>query len=42
MYADLIILAERKGWFDKYGEYGLKEGIPGSNGSMHNVVMKIV
>jgi hypothetical protein len=23
---------ERKAWFDKYGEYGLKEGVPGPNG----------
>ena len=27
------ILVERKAWFDKYGEYGLKEGVPGPNGS---------
>jgi DnaJ family protein B protein 13 len=27
-------LAERKGWFDKYGEYGLKEGVPGPNGNI--------
>ena len=24
---------ERKGWFDKYGEYGLKEGVPGPSGT---------
>lgn len=29
----IINKAERKAWFDKYGEYGLKEGIPGPNGS---------
>ena len=27
-------LAERKGWFDKYGEYGLKEGVPGPSGNI--------
>jgi hypothetical protein len=26
-------IVERKAWFDKYGEYGLKEGVPGPNGS---------
>lgn len=25
---------ERKGWFDKYGEYGLKEGVPGPTGGI--------
>lgn len=25
---------ERKAWFDKYGEYGLKEGVPGPTGSI--------
>ena len=29
-----VILAERKGWFDKYGEYGLKEGVPGAEGNI--------
>lgn len=29
-----VILAERKGWFDKYGEYGLKEGVPGLEGNI--------
>jgi hypothetical protein len=27
-------IAERKATFDKFGEYGLKEGIPGSKESM--------
>ena len=27
-------IAERKGWFDKYGEYGLKEGVPGPDGTV--------
>ena len=25
---------ERKSWFDKYGEYGLKEGVPSHDGSL--------
>jgi DnaJ-class molecular chaperone len=25
---------ERKAWFDKYGEYGLKEGVPSHDGSL--------
>lgn len=25
---------ERKAWFDKYGEYGLKEGVPGPSGTI--------
>ena len=27
------VIAERKATFDKYGEYGLKEGIPNHEGS---------
>ncbi len=26
------MLAELKAWYDKYGEYGLKEGIPNEKG----------
>lgn len=25
---------ERKAWFDKYGEYALKEGVPSQDGSI--------
>jgi DnaJ family protein B protein 13 len=25
---------ERKAWFDKYGEFGLKEGVPSPTGSI--------
>ncbi len=29
----MMIVVERKAVFDKYGEYGLKEGVPTANGS---------
>lgn len=25
-------IVERKAWFDKFGEFGLKEGVPAPNG----------
>jgi DnaJ-class molecular chaperone len=28
----ITVTVERKSWFDKYGEYGLKEGVPGPQG----------
>ena len=31
---DIKNVVERKAWFDKYGEYGLKEGVPGPNGKI--------
>jgi hypothetical protein len=32
-------VVERKAWFDKFGEYGLKEGIPSADGSN---ILKII
>jgi hypothetical protein len=31
-------IAERKATFDKYGEYGLKEGIPNHEGSKRFII----
>ena len=28
-----MVIAERKAWYDKYGEYGLKEGLEEADGS---------
>jgi hypothetical protein len=32
-------IVERKAWFDKFGEFGLKEGVPAPNGGK---VFKII
>jgi len=31
-----MLIEERKAWYDKYGEYGLKEGIPNAHGCKLN------
>jgi DnaJ-class molecular chaperone len=33
-FITLILKVEIKSWFDKYGEYGLKEGVPGPTGTI--------
>lgn len=39
---DVLSNQERKALFDKYGEYGFKEGVPAKNGSKFNTKLILV
>lgn len=41
-YEVLLFIAERKACYDKYGEYGLKEGIPNAKGCNQFIINNII
>lgn len=40
-YNFILPIVERKGVFDKYGEFGLKEGVPSANGCKNLPIDKL-